>query len=88
MRYKGQNPAEYYGDPGERRYTNAKTLASAVAAILDQLPGTFRKSDIAQKLQLATVREHALLTDALFALQTRALIKWNPRLSAWDNYTL
>jgi len=85
MRYKGTDPQVYYGGPGERRFTNSATLASAVAGLLAELPEKFRKSDLADKLQLATPREAALLTDALYNLQKRSLVKWNQSASSWDN---
>lgn len=85
MRYKGQDPQIYYGGPGERRFSNSATLASAAAGLLSQLPQKFRKSDMADKLQLATPREAALLTDALNSLAKRSLVRWNKSTSSWDN---
>jgi len=85
MRYKGADPQVYYGGPGERRFTNSLTMASAISGLLAELPLKFRKSDISNKLQLATPREAALLTDALNALQKKSLIRWNKSSSSWDN---
>lgn len=85
MRYKGNDQQGYFGAPGERRFANSANLASAAAGMLSQMPQNFRKSDMLDKLQLATPREAALLTDALNVLQKRSLIRWNKSSSSWDN---
>ncbi len=85
MRYKGGEQEKYYGAPGERRFSNSATLASAISGLLPEMPQKFRRSDISDKLQLATPREVVLLTDALNRLQKKALIRWNPASSSWDN---
>lgn len=76
---------EYYGDPGTGKFSTAKGVANAFAALIDEVPRYFRRSDVATKLGLQTGRELALLTDALNTLQKKGLISWSRGNNAWQN---
>ena len=78
---------EYYGDPGQARFSNAKSISTALAGVLDQMPSKFVRSTVVDQLGLRTQREISLLTDALNQLKKRGLIKWDPDSSSWQNVT-
>lgn len=76
--------SEYYGELGQG-YTSARQIADEFAANIADYPRSFRRSLIAEKLRLSHDRELSLLSDALFVLQQRGLVRFDTRTNQWKN---
>lgn len=71
-------------DEGQE-YTSASSIADAFMADISEYPRYFRRSFIGQKLDLKHEREWALLSDVLYVLQKRGLIRFSTDNNSWEN---
>lgn len=76
--------SQYYADQGQG-FTDARQIADAIAANIDEYPRGFTRSFVKDKLRLKYDREFGLLSDALYVLKQRGLVEYDHNSSEWRN---